>query len=67
MRTCVLKAQIPMEDACRMASETPARIMGVLDRKGTLEDGKDADIMMFDKDINLTYVMQMGREVTNTL
>ena len=67
VRTCVLKAQIPMEDACRMASETPARIMGVLDRKGTLEDGKDADIMMFDKDINLTYVMQMGREVTNTL
>ena len=50
-----------------MASETPARIMGVLVRKGTLEDGKDADIMMFDKDINLTYVMQMGREVTNTL
>lgn len=67
VRTCVLKAQIPMEDACRMASETPARIMGVLDRKGTLEDGKDADIMMFDKDINLTYVMQMGNEVTNQL
>lgn len=67
VRTCVLKANIPMEDACRMASETPARIMGVLDRKGTLEDGKDADIMMFDKDINLTYVMQMGNEVTNTL
>ncbi len=67
VRTCVLKANIPMEDACRMASETPARIMGVLDRKGTLEDGKDADIMMFDKDINLTYVMQMGNEVTNQL
>ena len=67
VRTCVLMAKIPMEDACRMASETPARIMGVLDRKGTLEDGKDADIMMFDKDINLTYVMQMGNEVTNTL
>ena len=67
VRTCVLKANIPMADACRMASETPARIMGVLDRKGTLEDGKDADIMMFDKDINLTYVMQMGNVVTNTL
>ena len=30
-------------------------------------DGKDADIIMFDKDLNLTYVMQMGREVTNEL
>mgnify|MGYP002896624605 FL=1 len=56
-----------MEDACRMASETPAKIMGVFDRKGSLEDGKDADIIMFDKDLNLTYVMQMGREVTNDL
>ena len=41
--------------------------MGVFDRKGSLEDGKDADIIMFDKDLNLTYVMQMGREVTNEL
>jgi len=41
--------------------------MGVFDRKGSLEDGKDADIIMFDKDLNLTYVMQMGREVTNDL
>ena len=29
--------------------------------------GKDADIMMFDKDLKLTYVMQMGNEVTNEL
>lgn len=67
IRTCVQMAGIPMEDACRMASETPAKIMGVFDRKGSLEDGKDADIIMFDKDLNLTYVMQMGREVTNDL
>lgn len=67
IRTCVQMAGIPMEDACRMASETPAKIMGVFDRKGSLEDGKDADIMMFDKDLKLTYVMQMGNEVTNEL
>ncbi len=67
IRTCVQQAGIPLADACRMASETPARIMGVLDRKGTLEAGKDADLMMFDADLNLTYVMQMGHEVTNSL
>ena len=67
IRTCVQQANIPMEDACRMASETPAKIMGVFDRKGSLEDGKDADIMMFDNDLKLTYVMQMGNEVTNEL
>ena len=41
--------------------------MGVFDRKGSIEEGKDADIMMFDHDLNLTYVMQMGNEVTNEL
>lgn len=67
IRTCVQMANIPLEDACRMASETPAKIMGVYDRKGSIETGKDADIMMFDEDLKLTYVMQMGREVTNEL
>ena len=50
-----------------MVSETPAKIMGIFDRKGSIEEGKDADIMMFDDDIDLTYVMQMGNEVTNVL
>ena len=67
IRTCVQQAGIPVEDACRMASETPAKIMGVYDRKGSLEKGKDADIIMFDEEMNLTYVMQMGHEVTNKL
>ena len=67
IRTCVQMANIPLEDACRMASETPAKIMGVYDRKGSIETGKDADFMMFDEDLKLTYVMQMGREVTNEL
>lgn len=56
-----------MADACRMASETPARIMGILDRKGTLEAGKDADIIMFDDNLDLRFVMQMGRTVRNEL
>ena len=67
IRTCIQKANIPMEDVFRMASETPAKIMGVFDRKGSIEEGKDADIIVFDKDINLTYVMQMGNEVVSYL
>lgn len=63
VRTCVQQAGIPMEDACRMISETPAKIMGVFDRKGSLEDGKDADIIMFDENQELKFVMQMGRIV----
>ena len=67
IRTCIHRAEIPMLDVFRMVSETPAKIMGIFDRKGSIEEGKDADIMMFDDDIDLTYVMQMGNEVTNVL
>lgn len=63
VRTCVQQARIPMEDACRMISETPAKIMGVFDRKGSLEAGKDADLIMFDEKQELKFVMQMGRIV----
>ncbi len=67
VRTAVQQAGIPMADACRMISETPARIMGVYDRKGSLENGKDADIIMFDEQQNLKFVMQMGRIVRDEL
>jgi len=67
VRTAVQQAGIPMADACRMVSETPAKIMGIYDRKGSLERGKDADIIMFDADQQLQFVMQMGHVVKNTL
>ena len=63
VRTCVEKAGIPLEDAVRMSSETPARIMGVLDRKGTIEAGKDADLCIYDSAIQLQSVIQQGRIV----
>lgn len=69
IRTVVQKAEIPLEDAVRMASETPARIMGVYDRKGSLQKGKDADILVLDEDLNVRAVWPMGKLVpeTNTL
>lgn len=65
VRTAVQKAEIPMEDACRMISETPAKIMNIYDRKGSLQRGKDADIICFDENQELTFVMQCGRIVRN--
>ncbi len=67
IRTCVQQAGIPLADACRMASESPARIMGIFDRKGSIEKGKDADIIMLDDNLQLIFVMQMGRIVRNEL
>ena len=63
IKVAVTEAGIPLEDVSRMASETPAKIMGVYDRKGSIERGTDADIILMDKDLNLTAVVQMGREI----
>ncbi len=67
IKTCVEKAGIPFSDAVRMSSETPARIMGILDRKGTLEKGKDADIVFYDENVNLKFVMAYGKIIRNDL
>lgn len=66
IRTMVQKADIPLADAARMVSETPARIMGVFDRKGSLQKGKDADIIVMDKDLNIRAVWTMGKLVPET-
>lgn len=69
VQTMVKSAGIPLADAVRMASETPAAVIGVADRKGTLQKGKDADIVILDKDVNVRCVFSYGKMVegTNTL
>lgn len=66
IRTMVQKADIPLADAARMVSETPARIMGVYDRKGSLQKGKDADIIVMDEDLKIRTVWAMGKLVPET-
>ena len=41
---------IPLVEAVRMASLTPARVIGVEQQKGSLTAGKDADIAIFNAD-----------------
>ena len=66
IRTMVQKADIPLADAVRMASETPAKIMNVYDRKGSLQKGKDADIIVMDEDLKIRSVWAMGKLVPET-
>lgn len=55
-----VEAGIPFEDAVRMSSETPAKVMGCFDRVGSLEEGKDADIVLMNKDYEITGVWQQS-------
>lgn len=67
IRTLAKQTDIPLFDIIRMASETPARIMGIYDRKGSLEKGKDADIIIFDQNIEIQMTIVEGRIVYNKL
>lgn len=49
---------IPKEDAFRMASATPAEMLGV--SKGKIEVGFDADIILVDQELNLKNVIIGG-------
>jgi N-acetylglucosamine-6-phosphate deacetylase len=61
VKSMINLAEVSLEDAIKMISATPARIMGVLDKKGTLTVGKDADIIIFDKNINVSMTMINGK------
>lgn len=59
VRNAVKLASINLEDAIKMATITPARVIGVSRHKGSLDPGKDADIVVFDEDtvsVNMTVV-----------
>lgn len=62
VRNMVRLADVPLEDAVRMASQTPAEIMG-LKNKGVLRKGYDADIVLFDSDIQIIATIVNGKVV----
>lgn len=57
------KVGIRLEDVVKMASEVPARILHIDDKKGSIDAGKDADITVLDKDLNVKLTIVEGRVV----
>jgi len=55
-------AGIPLHEAVRMMTLTPARIMGLDDEIGSIAVGKRADLVVFDEDIEIKSVMKSGNE-----
>lgn len=61
-RTMVKIADVPLHDAVKMLTKTPARIQNLNDR-GTLEIGKRADIVLFDDEFNILRTVVGGKTV----
>lgn len=63
VRNGVERVGLDLRDSMRMATLTPATVMGVADRKGSLEAGKDADVVIMDARANVRLTMARGQVV----
>jgi N-acetylglucosamine-6-phosphate deacetylase len=54
-------ADISLSHAVKAASLNPARILGLEGRKGSIEQGKDADLIIFDENVEIKKVFIGGQ------
>ncbi|MFE2599763.1 N-acetylglucosamine-6-phosphate deacetylase [Streptomyces sp. NPDC001840] len=52
--------RLPVEDIVQAISANPAKLLGVDDRVGSLEPGKDADLVVLDADFSVKGVLYKG-------
>ncbi|KAB3531583.1 N-acetylglucosamine-6-phosphate deacetylase [Alkaliphilus serpentinus] len=50
----------PLYKVIKLASLNPAKVIGIDDRKGSIEVGKDADVIVFDEGLNVRMVFIEG-------
>jgi len=63
LRTMHLCAGISLLDTVTMMTATPARMLGLLDRKGSLAAGKDADLAILDDDFHVCQTYLAGQRI----
>ncbi len=60
-------AEIPFSEALYHATVAPAKMLGVFDTVGSLEAGKTANMLIFDKELNIQEVIFKGESVKGTI
>ena len=63
VRTMHQQAGLSIEKAVKMMTLNPARLIGVDNRKGSIEKAKAADFVLFDEDVRVSAVYIGGRKV----
>ncbi|MEA2015781.1 MAG: N-acetylglucosamine-6-phosphate deacetylase [Actinomycetota bacterium] len=63
VRNMVNLVGVSLPEAARMATVNPAKRLGIEDRKGSIETGKDADIVILDKNLEVDTTIAKGMVV----
>lgn len=58
---------IPLADAVTAAAVNPAKVLGIYDRVGSLEEGKEANVAVLDGNLELKAVIFHGEVVSGSL
>lgn len=54
----------PLEEVLKLLTENPAKLIGVFDKKGSIAEGKDADLVVLDEENNVTDTFVMGKQIS---
>ena len=60
LRRAVIDVGVPIGEAVAAASTTPARVIGIGGRTGSIEPGKAADLVVLDADLEVAGIMAGG-------
>lgn len=63
VKNMVENTNLNIYQAISMVSLNSAKDIGISDRKGSIEEGKDADIVIFDEEYNVSHTIVEGKTV----
>lgn len=66
IRTMINEGEVSLTDAVRMMTESPARIMGINHKKGSIAKGMDADFVIFNDNIDIHRTIINGITIYNS-
>lgn len=61
LRYVVEEAGIPLEDAVACVTINPAKSLGIYEKYGSIQEGKQADLVLLDKKLQVQAVIKAGR------
>jgi len=57
----LVKKGFPMDDVLGLVTSNPSKRAGISQRKGSIEEGKDADLLILSKNLEIESVMAKGQ------